>query len=83
MLLTVLLQAAAGGFNLGTFGATIGAALVVAAAAFGISKIGASAVEAIARQPEAADNIRMSMVVAAALIEGASLFAILVCLLAL
>ena len=82
MLLTSFLIAASE-LGLGTFGATFGAALVVIGAAFGISKIGASAMEAIARQPEAANNIRMSMIIVAALIEGVSLFAVVVCLLAL
>lgn len=62
---------------------TIGVALVVIGAAFGIGKIGTSAMEAIARQPQAANDIRMSMILVAALIEGATLFGIVVCLLAL
>ena len=49
----------------------------------GIGKIGASAMEAIARQPEAANDIRMSMIIIAALVEGVALFAIVVCFLAL
>lgn len=64
-------------------GATLGAALAVIGAAFGISKIGASAMEAIGRQPEAADKVRMSMIIAAALIEGVALFAVAVCFMAL
>ncbi len=79
MLLTIL-QA---GVGLGTIGATIGAALTAIAAAFGIGKIGASSMEAIARQPEAANNIRMTMIIAAALIEGVALFAVVVCFLAI
>jgi len=79
-LLNILLQEAA---NLGAFAGPIGAAIVVIGAAFGIGKIGASAMESIARQPEAAGDIRMSMIIVAALIEGASLFAIVVCLMAL
>ncbi|MDD4141451.1 MAG: ATP synthase F0 subunit C [Bacteroidales bacterium] len=62
---------------------TIGVALVVIGAAFGIGKLGTSAMEAIARQPQAANDIRMSMILVAALIEGATLFGIVVCLLAL
>lgn len=61
----------------------LGAALVVIGAARGIGAIGKSAMESIARQPEAANDIRMSMIVIGALIEGAALFAIVVCLLAL
>ena len=82
MLLSVLMQAAAGA-ALGKFGAAIGAAIVVIGAALGIGKIGASAMEAIARQPEAAGDVRMSMIIIAALIEGVALFAIIVCLLTL
>ena len=79
-LLNILLQEAA---NLGALAGPIGAAIVVIGAAFGIGKIGGAAMESIARQPEAAGDIRMSMIIVAALIEGASLFAIVVCLMAL
>lgn len=82
MLLSVLLQAAAG-VDLGSFGAAFGAAIAAIGAAYGIGKIGAAAMEAIARQPEAANNIRMSMIIAAALVEGVALFAVVVCFLAL
>ena len=64
-------------------GAAIGAAIAVIGAAWGIGKIGSSAMEAIARQPEAAGDIRMSMIIIAALMEGVALFAIVVCFLAL
>ena len=60
----------------------IGAAIAALAAAWGIGKIGQSAMESIARQPEAAGNIRTAMLIIGALVEGACLFAILVCLLA-
>ena len=79
---SILLQAAAGA-SLGKLGAAIGAAIAVIGAALGIGKIGASAMEAIARQPEAAGDIRMSMIIIAALVEGVALFAIVVCFLAL
>ena len=82
LLSSILLQAAAGA-SLGKLGAAIGAAIAVIGAALGIGKIGASAMEAIARQPEAADDIRMSMIIIAALVEGVALFAIVVCFLAL
>ncbi len=62
--------------------AAISAAIAVFGAAFGIGKIGTSAMEAIARQPETAANVRSSMIIAGALIEGATLFAIVVCVLA-
>jgi len=78
----MLLQAAAGA-SLGKLGAALGAAIAVIGAALGIGKIGAAAMEAIARQPEAAGDIRMSMIIIAALVEGVALFAIVVCFLAL
>ncbi|GFI38904.1 ATP synthase F0 subunit C [Muribaculaceae bacterium Isolate-113 (HZI)] len=64
-------------------GAALGAALAAIAAGIGIGKIGSSAMEAIARQPEAAGDIRSSMIVIAALIEGVALFAVIVSALAL
>ncbi len=82
MLLATLLAAAAGS-GIGTLGATLGAAITAIAAAYGIGKIGASAMDAIARQPEASDNIRMNMIIVAALIEGVALFAVVVCFLAI
>ena len=82
LLSSILLQAAAGA-SLGKLGAVIGAAIAVIGAALGIGKIGTSAMEAIARQPEAAGDIRMSMIIIAALVEGVVLFAIVVCFLAL
>ena len=81
MLLSVLLQAAAAGVGVSKLGAAIGAGLAVIGAGVGIGKIGSSAVEAIARQPEASGDIRMSMIIAAALIEGVALLAVVVCLL--
>jgi F-type H+-transporting ATPase subunit c len=76
--LMVLLQVA-----LGNFGAALGVAISVIGAGLGIGRIGGTAMEAIARQPEAAGDIRTSMIVAAALIEGATFFAIVVCMLIL
>ena len=58
----------------------IGAGLVMIAAGFGIARIGAAAVESMARQPEKAADIRGAMIVAAALIEGATFFALIVCM---
>ena len=81
--LLIVLQAVAGGVALAKFGAAIGAGISVFGAAFGIGKIGASAMEAIARQPEAAGDVRSNMIVSAALIEGVAFFAIVVCLLIL
>lgn len=82
MILTVLLQVAAGAV-LGKLGGAIGAGIAAFGAGFGIGKIGASATESIARQPEASGNIRSSMIVVAGMIEGAALLAIIVCLLAI
>ena len=64
-------------------GAAIGAGLSVFGAGIGIGKIGSSAMEAIARQPEAAGDIRSNMIVIAALIEGVAFFGAIVCLLVL
>ena len=61
--------------DLGTIGAAIGAGLAAIGAGLGIGKIGASAMEAIGRQPEATGKIRTNMIIVAALIEGVALFA--------
>ena len=78
----MILQAAAGA-ALGKVGAAIGAAVAALAGAYGIAKIGKSTMESIARQPESTGNLRTAMIIAAGMIEGAALFAIIVCLLAL
>ena len=83
MLLSVLLQAAAAGVGLSKLGAALGAGLAVIGAGIGIGKIGGSAMEGIARQPEASGDIRMNMITAAALVEGVALLALVVCLLVL
>jgi len=62
--------------------AAIGAGLAVIGAGLGIGRIGGSAMDAIARQPEATSKIQTAMIIAAALIEGAALFAIVVSLIA-
>jgi F-type H+-transporting ATPase subunit c len=62
--------------------AAIAAAVAVIGAAIGIGRIGQSAMEAMARQPEAASKIQSGMIIAGALVEGATLFAIVVCVLA-
>ncbi|MEG1587017.1 MAG: ATP synthase F0 subunit C, partial [Bacteroidales bacterium] len=64
-------------------GACIGAGLAAIGAGIGIGRIGGSAMEAIARQPESANEIRNNMIVIAALVEGVALFAVIVCLLAI
>ncbi len=76
LLSSVLLQA---GADFGVIGAALGVAIATLAAAFGIGGIGKSAMEAIARQPESSSDIRTSMIIVAALIEGVALFAIVVC----
>lgn len=80
MLLTIILQAVAG-IAISKLGAAVAAALAAFAAAFGLSRIGKSALEAGARQPEQASNYRMTAIIIGGLVEGACLFAILVCLL--
>ena len=84
MLATILAQAAAGiTGSISQLGAALGAGIAAIAAGIGIGKIGGSAMEAIARQPEAAGDIRSSMIVIASLVEGVALFAVIVCILAL
>lgn len=61
--------------------AAIGAGLAVLGAGIGIGKIGGSALESIARQPQVAGDIRTNMLIAAALVEGVALFAVVVALL--
>ncbi|HEO64231.1 MAG TPA: ATP synthase F0 subunit C [Spirochaetes bacterium] len=63
--------------------AALGAGLAVIGVGIGIGKIGGSAVEGIARQPEATNQIRGAMIVAAALIEGVGLFALVIAILVL
>ena len=76
MLLSIILQA---GLGKALFG--IAAAIAAFAAAFGISKIGKAAIDAGARQPEFTGQYQMMAIIVGALVEGACLFAILVCLL--
>ena len=64
-------------------GAAIGAGIAVLGAGIGIGRIGGAALDAIARQPSESNNVRMNMIIAAALIEGVALIAIVVCLLTL
>ena len=65
---------------LGYLSAGIGAGLVVIGAGFGIGKLAASAMEATGRQPEAAGQVRTTMIIAAALIEGAAFFGLAICI---
>ncbi|MCX7953811.1 MAG: ATP synthase F0 subunit C [Bacteroidales bacterium] len=82
MTLTILLQALVN-TAIAKMGAGLGAGIAVIGAGIGIGNIGSNAMQAIARQPEAAGDIRANMIVAAALIEGVAFFAIVVCLLIL
>jgi len=76
MLLTILLEG-----SIAIMGAGIGAGLVAIGAGIGIGKIGGSAMEAMARQPEAAGKIQTAMLIIAALIEVIALFGVVLCLL--
>ncbi len=71
-----LLEATTGFAQLGM---ALGAGLATIGAGLGIGKIGSSAMEAIARQPEATSKITTNMIIVAALVEGVALFAIAAC----
>ena len=76
MILSILLD-----MSFAIMGAGIGAGLSAIGAGIGIGRIGGSAMESIARQPEAGGKIQTAMIIAAALIEGVALFGVVVCLL--
>jgi F-type H+-transporting ATPase subunit c len=78
-----LLAATEGGFTVTALGIPIGCALAIIGAGIGIGLIGSRAVEAIGRQPEASNKIFIPMIVAAAFIEGVTLFALVICFLTL
>ena len=78
-LMTVLLQAQEVVANKGL--AAIGAGLAAVGAGIGVGLIGGHALEAMARQPESMGDLRANMIVAAALVEGVALFAVIICLL--
>jgi F-type H+-transporting ATPase subunit c len=61
-------------------GAAFGAGLIIIGAGYGIGKIGSCAVESMARQPEVAGSIQTAMIISAALIEGATFFGLIVCM---
>ena len=69
--------------DLAILGATIGAGLAAIGAGIGIGIIGSGAVDGVARQPEMSGKIQSNMLIAAALVEGVCLFALVVCILAL
>lgn len=81
LLMAAPAMAQAGGTTAGfiTFTGAIGAALCTIGAAYGISKLASASVESMARQPEVAGTIQVAMIIAAALIEGFTFYAIFVC----
>lgn len=62
------------------FSGAVGAGLVCIGSALGIGKLAASALESMARQPEVAGNVQTAMIIAAALIEGFTFFALFICM---
>lgn len=74
LILSLLLQA-----NFAALGGAIGAGLVAIGAGIGIGQIGKAMMEASARQPEMAGNLRTSAIIISALIEGVALFGVIVC----
>ncbi len=64
-------------------GATLGAALTVLGVGLGLGRIGSSALESIARQPEAAGKIQTAMLLSAVLVEGVGIISLVICILAL
>lgn len=77
---TPAVTAASDAWTLITFSGAFGAALTTIGAAYGIGKLGAAALESMARQPEVAGNIQTAMIIAAALIEGFTFFALFICM---
>jgi F-type H+-transporting ATPase subunit c len=69
-----------GSIALGYLSAGLGAGLVVIGAGIGIGKLAAAAMEATGRQPEIAGQVRTAMIIAAALIEGATFFGLAICI---
>lgn len=67
----------------GSIGAGLGAALAIIGAGYGFGKIGSAALESMARQPEVAGKIQTGMIIIGALLEGATFFALIVCILIL
>jgi len=78
---TAMAQTAAPATSLILAGGAVGIGLTVMGAAFGIGRLAASAVESMARQPEVAGSIQTAMIIAAALIEGFTFFALVICML--
>lgn len=81
-LLQILLQVATdSGHGFAVMGAGIGAGLAAVGAGIGIGRIGGSAMEGVARQPEASGKIQTMMLIIAAFVEAVALFAVVLCLL--
>jgi F-type H+-transporting ATPase subunit c len=75
----VLFAQTTGSSFMGTGMAGFGAGIALIGAGYGFGKIGAAALESMARQPEVADKVSASMITIAALLEGATFFALIVC----
>ena len=80
-LLTILLQAVADFAPFAKLGAGFGAGIAAVGAGIGIGRLAGSALESIGRQPEAVGEIRTTMIIAAALVEGVALFGLVICIL--
>jgi F-type H+-transporting ATPase subunit c len=68
------------GWQLISISGALGAAITIIGAGYGIGRLASSAVESMARQPEVAGNIQTAMIIAAALIEGVTFFALIICI---
>ena len=68
-------------FSGGSIGAGVGAALTLIGAGYGLGRIGSAALESMARQPEVAPRIMTAMIIIAAILEGATFFSLIVCIL--
>lgn len=74
------MEQVASGINISYLGAVISLAVIVLGAAFGISKLGGKALDSMARQPDVKNDVRILMILGAALIEGVAFFAAVACL---
>jgi len=83
LLTSLSLAEGLGDMELNKVGAAIGAGLAIIGGGIGIGLLGAGAMEGMARQPEASDTIRGGMILLAALIEGTTLLALIICILAI
>jgi F-type H+-transporting ATPase subunit c len=81
MISSVLAAGGVAGANWAILGAVVACGIIIVGAGLGIAMIGSKAVDSIARQPEAGGRIFISMIIAAALIEGVTFFALLICFL--